>query len=457
MTQRNHAGRSPEGAIRGLPGRESVITALMESPSFSLFAARVVAFGITFMVPLILVRLLTIEEFGLYKQAFLLHSTLFVILQFGLPASLLYFAVHDQEARPAYVLQTIILLTALAILGSGLLFGLAWWGPRAFSLSTLRPFIPLLSGLLAVSLLASPFEPLLLATRAFRLAAGVHLGFEAFRALLMTAAAGLVGGVSSILIASIVWGGARCLGMGVCLAKFGIALPRRLDPETLGRQCNYALPYALGVIALTCAEGVHLYVVAFSFPLAVFAIYSVGVLQIPLTDLAFHSLADVALVHLTELAQEHRFRDMRARISRTAGQLVTLLVPFYVWLALNADGLIRTLYTDRFAASIPIFQISLLTIPLTAVAVDYVPRAFADTPFLLAVNTFRLFLALALVIPLVAILGPLGAAIGTVATLALTRAVMMVRVSRLTRTTLFSLLPWGHLLRVGLAFPGVPI
>ncbi len=238
--------------------------------------------------------------------------------------------------------------------------------------------------------------------------------------------------------------------MAACFARFGITLPRRLDPGTLGRQCNYALPYALGVIALTCAEGVHLYVVAFSFPLAVFAIYSVGVLQIPLTDLAFHSLADVALVHLTGLAQKHRFRDIQARISRTAGQLVTLLIPFYVWLALNADGLILTLYTDRFAASVPIFQISLLTIPLTAVAVDYVPRAFADTPFLLVVNTFRLFLALALVIPLVAILGPLGAAIGTVAALALTRAVIMVRVSRLTRTTLSSLLPWGHLLRVGI-------
>jgi O-antigen/teichoic acid export membrane protein len=430
---------------------------LAGSPSFGLFGARTIAFGITFAVPLFLVRVLTTEDFGLYKQAFLLHSTLLPIFQFGLPASLLYFAINDRANRSTYVFNTLILLSAFSILGAGLLFSIAYWNPHALGVSTLLPLIPPLSGLLTLSLLASPLEPLLFASRAFRLAAGVQVASDAVRALLVTIAAGLGGGVPSILAAAIIWAGARCVGLAACFSRLGVSLPRKLDSLALSRQCKYALPFALAVIVGTCADGLHLYVVAFSFPLSVFAIYSVGVLQIPLVDLVFQSVADIGLVRLTALAQEQRLPEIRALVSRTVGQIAAPLLPLYVWLALNANDVIRILYTERFADSVPIFQIFLLTIPLTAIGLDYVPRAFADTGFLLRANICRLVLAIALVVPLVFILGPVGAAAGTVAALAITRLAFMVRVTRLTQTPLLSLLPWGSLLRIAVLSTAVGI
>jgi hypothetical protein len=57
-------------------------------------------------------------------------------------------------------------------------------------------------------------------------------------------------------------------------------------------------------------------------------------------------------------------------------------------------------------------------------------------------------LAIALIIPLVLIFGPAGAAVGTVTALALTRIVFMVRVTRLTQTPLLLLLPWSFLFRI---------
>src|SRR5215468_10086975 len=225
------------------------------SPSGGLFIAKMIAFSITFATLLILVRILTIEDYGLYKQAFLLYGTLLPILGLGLPASLLYFAVSEPRARSTYVFQTLILLSALALLGACLLFGLAYWGPQTLRMSALLPLIPPLSALLALSLLTSLFEPFLFASRAFRLVAGVHLGSEIFRAFLVVAAAGLIGGVPSILGAGIVWAGTRCLAMAACFSHLGVTLPRQFDALALSRQCKYALPYALGGIALICAEG----------------------------------------------------------------------------------------------------------------------------------------------------------------------------------------------------------
>ena len=431
---------------RLLDAREALV-GLLESPAVNLFAGRGLALLLTFAVPLLLVRMLTVEDFGLYKQVFLLHSTLLAILQFGLPSSLLYFAVHDSSTRALYVFQTFVLLGCLAALGAALLLTVAPSIVDTFGGPPLRSLLLPTAILLVLSLLTSPLEPILLAVRAFGLVARVQFASESLRALLVIAAAGLFVGVRPIIWASIVWEAIRCLGMTVCLKRLSITNARwRLDASALSRQCRYALPFGAAVVVAICAETLHLYVVAFSFPLDVFATYSVGFLQVPLVGLAFQSVADVTLVRLTRLVHERRYSEIRAVISRAVRHLGAILCPLYIWLALNAHDLITILYTDRFLNSVPIFQISLLTIPLTVVALEHVPRAFADTTFILVVNVVRFGVAGALVLPLAATLGPSGAAAGTILAVAVTKAAIALRVSRLTRTSPWSLLPWRHLL-----------
>ncbi|MGZ3440605.1 MAG: lipopolysaccharide biosynthesis protein, partial [Polyangia bacterium] len=90
--------------------------------SSPLVAGRLVSAALTFALPLVLARLLMPDEFGTYKQFFLIASTLQLTGQLGLTQSLLYFMPRGGKERGAYISQTFLSLSVL-----GLLFGVALW------------------------------------------------------------------------------------------------------------------------------------------------------------------------------------------------------------------------------------------------------------------------------------------------------------------------------------------
>jgi len=167
--------------------------------------------------------------------------------------------------------------------------------------------------------------------------------------------------------------------------------------------------------------------------------------------LAFTSLADVTLVRVTELKREERLDEARNVVASSTHKLSLVLFPLYVWLFLNAHDVIRIVYTDRFAQSATIFMASLSSIPLSAIALDYVPRGFGDTLFVFRANLIRLVLTGALVLSFAHYLGPIGAAGGTVLALAATKVIIIRHVSRLMAVPPGRLLPWGRLGGVAVA------
>ncbi|MCA1664870.1 MAG: oligosaccharide flippase family protein [Myxococcales bacterium] len=90
--------------------------------SSPLVAGRLVSAALTFALPLVLARMLTPDEFGTYKQFFLIASTLQLTGQLGLTQSLLYFMPRGGKERGAYISQTFFSLAAL-----GCVFGVALW------------------------------------------------------------------------------------------------------------------------------------------------------------------------------------------------------------------------------------------------------------------------------------------------------------------------------------------
>src|SRR5262245_51977926 len=73
-----------------------------------------------FVVPLINVRTLSKEEYGYYRQFWLIFETLTPILILGFPRSLLYYLprVESREERSAYLTQTVMFLAFGAVLAA---------------------------------------------------------------------------------------------------------------------------------------------------------------------------------------------------------------------------------------------------------------------------------------------------------------------------------------------------
>src|SRR5689334_16079259 len=115
-----------------------------------LVAGRVLAALLTFSVPLVLARHLSREEYGIYKQFFLVVVTITLSGQIGLTQSLYYFLprLRDRAERGAYVVQAVLGLTVVGT-ACGLVVALVpWFGPYRYALAAF----------VAVGLATAPLE-----------------------------------------------------------------------------------------------------------------------------------------------------------------------------------------------------------------------------------------------------------------------------------------------------------
>jgi O-antigen/teichoic acid export membrane protein len=410
----------------------------------ALSIGRMLAFAVTFVAPLVLVRLFSQAEYGLYKQLLLVHETLVSVLALGLAASLFYFVPHFPDQRRAYVSNVVFALAAAAAVGLGTV--VAFKAQIAWLLNNpaLEASLPLLAVFTGFCLVTSALESLMIITKHARLAAVTVFVSEGLRAGLVLAAALWTHDVQGIVIALVAWGGCRVVTLVVYLRTLGIRTWARPRWAELGPLLQYSIPFGLAVVVRTCSESLHQYMVAHAYGPTLFAVYSVGYLQIPVVAIAFESTSEVALVRLAELRRDGLLDRGAELIRHAVSSLSIILLPLYAWLMLNARDVIGLLYTDRFEASVPIFRVFLATIPLTALALDYVPRAFADTGFILRVNLFRLAVNVVLLLVLWPI-GVLGAALATVGAMAVAKLVVLRRARTLCGVPARRLMPWARL------------
>lgn len=415
-----------------------------------LFSGRLTAFLLTFSIPLVLARILTPDDYGVYKQFFLVQGTVLSVLSLGLPAALFYFLPRRIGREGAYIGNTVKVMIASSAVG-------------AIALTVLTDQIVILLGSSRLSDCAfylalfvvlygpsSSLESLMIARRSVRLAAATGFGMDAMRAVLLIGAGLLVGGIVPVFVAAIIWACCRMLMLVWYLWRHGILgrLWSGLERTELAEQWRFAWPFALAIIVNSAAESAHQYAVSSIYGPALFAMYAIAYTQIPLVGIAADSTADVALVRMTQLVHDHQHGEALNVVKVSVGNLSFFLLPLYAWLTLNADDFIRVLYTDKFAGSIPLFRVFLVAIPITVLGLDYVPRAFGETTFIFRVNVFRLFVAGGLLAVLLPLYGMIGAAVATVVALGLTTAAILLRVRRLLRVSAYEVLPWGRLLLI---------
>jgi O-antigen/teichoic acid export membrane protein len=416
-----------------------------------LFGSRIVAFVFLFMIPLVLARVFSIEEFGHYKQLFLIHETLWMCLSLGLSASLYYFIPLYLREWRAYVYQTLFLVACLGIAGAG---GLVVFRSQVASLLNspdIEPYLPYLAMYTGISLVTSNLENIMVILKQSRLVALTTVLSDFLRALLMIGAAVWTHSMLLLVLAALIWMICRLIMLLVYLRALGVSWWVRLDQARVREQVRYSIPFGLAIIAGTLADSMHQYVVSYVFNPTIFAIYAVGCFQIPVVEIIFGSVSDVALVRLAELQKDGQHDERVKIIGDSVVKVCLLLLPLYVWLTVNARSVIVLLFTERFEASADIFRVYLTVILLLAFQLDYVPRVFADTRFIFRLYIMRLMMTGLFLALLVTPLGVLGAALATVLASGITRVLMTLRVKFLLKVTLFQLLPWNQLGKISLS------
>ena len=420
---------------------DSASRSLLTRQMVVLFTWKSLAFLFTFAIPVVLVRLFSQYEFGVYKQIFLLNGVLLSVLGMGIPCSLLYFLPRDVKTRGTYIFQTIILLS---VIGVALAIGvITLRGHIATLLNSpnLTQYIPAIGVMTAVMLVGLVLESTMVATQQYRLAGITFVLSELLKTLIIIGGVIITGSLYIVLLGLIGLGLLRLMALAYFLWTKWLPRLKLSHGLHLRSQLTYALPYGIGIIFEVMANAAPQFIVSYSFDPATFAIFSVGCFTLPLVPIVFESVSDATLIKITELVKTQSFKELVEVLSDSIRKLSVFCFPLTVFLLTVADDFILGMFTNKFHESINIFIIFAFTIPLLALSVDYVPRAFAKTWFLMWMYGARLILAVALMVPLIKAWGLPGAALAVVAGLAITRLYALLMVARFARTTLTSLLP----------------
>ncbi|WP_375773136.1 oligosaccharide flippase family protein [Archangium gephyra] len=341
-----------------------------------LVLARLFTAGLTLSIPLVLARVLSLEEYGTYYQLFLIATTLYYVLPFGVVQSLYFFVPRAEEKRP-WLGQTLLYMSGAGLVAAALVFGLMGPVARHFDNPALLEHRATLSAYTALLLGSFPLEISLTSQGRTKHSALVYLVSDAVRAAAMVVPCLLGFGLRGMMLAV----------AGFALVRFvatWVVVPRGTTgplarAELWRQQFVYALPFGAAMALAIPQQNAHLYMVAGSVAPAVYALYRVGCFQLPVVDLLYTPTSEVLMVRLGELDKQGRLEEGVVAFREAAGKLAFVFLPFAAFLFAAAPEFIGALFGAKFLPAVPIFRVSVLGVVLAVLPMDGVLRARGHT------------------------------------------------------------------------------
>jgi O-antigen/teichoic acid export membrane protein len=376
------------------------------------------------------------EQYGLYKQVFLVVTTAMTILPLGVPMSAFYFLPREPARRREIVLN--ILLFHVAVGGAA--FGALSLRPgiltAIFHGPQLAPYAAWIGAAILFWVTGAILDTIPIANDEVRLAAAFIVGIQATRALIFVGAVLLFGSLRSLLAAAILHGVVQTVVLICYLESRFAGFWRAFDRRMLRDQLAYALPLGAAGVLMIVETDAHNYFVSNHFGPALFAVYSVGTLQIPLMGMLQEATNSVLIPRVSLFQKRGEHREIVLLLAWAARKLALFYFPVYAFLAVSGREFLRFLFTARFADSWPIFAANLTLLPLGVVLLDPLYRSYERERYFLL--RLRVAMTAALVLALwfyTTRLGMLGVITVVVAVAVIERVVMAIHFGRLLGVT----------------------
>lgn len=357
-----------------------------------LLGAKTFGFAMTVALPLVLVRSMSQEEFGLYKQIFLIVTMAVSMLPLGFGMSAFYFLPREPGRQGSIVANILVFHALMGLAVAVFIFArpdvLAW----IFNSPELAIHARWVALVVLLWTVASFLEIIPVALQDVRASTSFIVASQFSKTLLLLIAALAVGTVDAIIAAAIVQGVLQivvmCWYLHVRFPRFWKAFDRGL----MNAQATYALPLGGSALMVKLQQDLHHMFVSNAFGPAAYAIYAVGCFKIPFIGILRESVGSVVLLRINMLESRNEKRRILELVATAARRLAVVYFPAYALMTVTAPLLVRVLFTEAYAESWTIFAIAISTMPLGVIVLDPVTRAHEHRYFFLRLRT-ALFVA----------------------------------------------------------------
>ncbi len=325
-----------------------------------------------------IVRSLTQEQVGHYREAFLVITNAMIILPLGFSMSAYYYLARETERRGAAVFNILIFNFLAGGLAALTLYLFPWLLGSFLRTPALTELGPMMGLVIWVSIFSAFLEIVAIANSEAR-SATIFIIFAALsKTLLMGSAVLFFGSVEAIILAALIQG---VIQSAILLNYLRSRFPgfwTSFDPAFFLEQSRYAIPFGLTAILFIAQTDIHNYFVVYKFSSQDFAIYAYGCFQLPLISMLAESVASVLIPHMNTLQKSGDHDEMIRLTVRAMEKLSFVYFPLYVFLMITAGTFITTLFTHQYDASTTIFMINLTAIPISIFLTDPLVRSFKE-------------------------------------------------------------------------------
>ena len=419
---------------------------------------RVFTYAVMFLVPLVNVRTLSVEEYGYYRQFWLLFETLTPMAILGFSRSLLYYLprVETRGEKSAYITQTVLFLALGSVVAMGIYAVMAIWFGEGLG-ATARAFFWRLCFFTLFMVVTDYLEVLFVAQRRPVAQSAYHVTAWGLQAIVVMAVSYLTRDVSAIIWAITLLGLARFVfGILYTNSNYGLSL-HAVSRGSLREQASFAVPVGLAGIGVIMITQTDKFLINRFMGREAFAIYSVGAFQVPLANIIQSSISNVTFPLMAKYQKAGQYAELIGLWQRSLMKAVVLFFPIFVFLEVTARPFITILFTEQYADATPVFMIYLLLFLRGSIEAGAIIQVFNRTVFSVVAFFVGFVVDVILGILLYKTMGRLGVPLAALLTLTTLSAASLWFSAKLLGTSLLKLVPAWPLTKRFLvaAAPGV--
>ena len=366
----------------------------LKSQGAWLLFAKTIAFSLAFLLPLLVVRFLSQDKVGVYRQAFQVIGNATAILSLGFSMSAYYYLSRERENRASAIFNILLFHFVTGGLACLTLFLFPHLLGSIFRSEEMTALAPKIGAVIWIWIFSTFLETAAVANREPKYATVFIIFAQLGKTSLMATAVVVFQTVEAFLYAAIIQGTAQTIILLIYLNSRFPQFWRSFDFKFFRTHIAYAIPFGLAGVLWIMMSDIHNYFVGNRFSDAEYAIYAYGCFEIPLIATLWESVTSVLIPRMSELQMRGERAEMIRLKMRATQKLAFFFFPLYIFLLITAETFITTLFTTDYLASVPIYRINLTLLLLLVFVTDPIVRAFPELGrFLLKLRIF-LFIAM---------------------------------------------------------------
>lgn len=422
-----------------------LIEGSLRRSAFTLAVAGGIEYGLQLAMPIILVRYLDATAFGQYRLLWLLAGTTLAIAPAFMPQSLFYFLPRAEHGQKRLIIGNVLVY----LIAAGCLVGAATSGWNPLLPEAARSLFFQTHGIsalfLALWVVASMLDVLPMADERTRWQANAIIGIALVRTLLLAGAALATADIVWIVFAMLMVANAKIMLLAYYSHANGEEGKLTWQMTALKKQLVYALPFALGNALFLMRVQADQWVVASMLPPAMYATFSIAAVFLPVATLIRQPVFNAMMPRLNAAHARGEVVEIARLIAKSNGATALLLLPLVGGLLATTPELVKIIYTSRYQQAVPIMQVYLIGMMMNAFAVGHLLPALDKGRFATINNACCLIVSVILSIIGVSHWGLIGAAFGSVLTLAISELWSVRVVARTLGIGMHQLLEWRAL------------